>query len=109
MCTTSSENEGSLSTRSKEIECLNRLDDLNGSIAEICIFLLEERVIDKDQLEKIRRSPMKGKDLNEILNDLKINQKIQMLEYQWQVLPVEVVTIMIVTDTMKREFSYQAF
>lgn len=98
-----------MSSRSKEIECLNRLDQLNGSISDITQFLLEERIIDKDTFQQVRSAPLKGKELQLVLSRLKLSDKLQMLEYQWQVLPVEIVTITIVTDSVKREFSYQSF
>lgn len=98
-----------MSSRSKEIECLNRLDSLTGSIPEITQFLLEERLIDKDTLQRVRNSPLKGKELQLVLSELKTSEKLQMLEYQWQLLPVEIVNITIVTDSVKREFTYQGF
>lgn len=95
-----------MSTKTKEIECLVRLDALNGAITEIMEFLISERLLDKDATEKIRRSPLPEKELQISLNELKLKEKIQLLEYTWHVLPRENITITIVTDISKREFAY---
>lgn len=98
-----------MSKRSKQIECLNRLNDLDGSVQQIALFLREEKIITQDQLNLVRSSPMQGKELQGILAQLVSDEKLQLLEYQWWILPVEIITITIVTDSLKREFSYQAF
>lgn len=98
-----------MSKRSKQIECLNRLNDLDGSVQQIALFLREEKIITQDQLNLVRSSPMQGKELQGILAQLVSDEKLQLLEYQWWILPVEIIAITIVTDSLKREFSYQAF
>lgn len=95
--------------RARQIECLTRLDELVSSIAEITGFLLDEKLISKDQFEAIRSSPMKGKDLQALLSWLSTSEKLQLLEYNWQLLPAETINIVIVTDTVKREFTYESF
>lgn len=98
-----------MSLKAKQIECLSRLDNLTNSISEITAFLMSERLIDRDTFEQVRLSPLRAKELVGVLSQLQRSDKIQMLEYVWQVLPVETITLTIITDTVKREFSYQAF
>lgn len=98
-----------MAKNSRQIECLNRLNSLDGSIQQIVGFLREEKLITQDQMNLVRSSPAQGKELQLLLASLVSNEKLQLLEYQWSILPVEIITITIVTDSLKREFSYQAF
>jgi hypothetical protein len=98
-----------MSKRPKQIECLERLDALNGTIQDILGFLREEKVITTDQVNQVRSSPMKGKELQLILSDLVKSEKLQLLEYEWVVLPFERITVTVVTDNSKREFTYSSF
>ena len=98
-----------MSKKSKQIECLDRLNELNGSIQEIVLFLREEKLITNDEVNQVRQSPMQAKELQALLAKVSTNEKIQLLEYQWSLLPVEIITITIITDSVKREFAYQGF
>lgn len=98
-----------MSTRAKQIECLNRLNDLTAFYLEIEEFLVGDRVATKDEFQIVKNSPMKGKELQLLLSKLSKNGKIQLLEYQWIILPVESITLTVVTDDAKREFTYANF
>lgn len=98
-----------MSKRTKQIECLNRMEELNGTIQDIVSFLKDEKIITLDQVNLIRSSPMKGKELQLILADLAREEKLQLLEYEWVLLPFEHMTITVVTDSFKREFTYSSF
>lgn len=93
----------------KEIECLDRLNALTNSKADILTFLEEERLATKDDIAIVLRSSQQGKELRLLLNNIKAAEKFQLLEYHWQILPKEVIIITMVTDTSKREFTYTAF
>lgn len=98
-----------MSTKARQIECLSRLDYLSGSKNEILGFLLLEKIITVDTIASVNKSPTPSKELQILLYDLQKTEKFQLLEYVWEVLPKEHISIMIVTDSVKKEFTYSAF
>lgn len=92
------------STTKREIQCLKRLQELSPMFEELCQFLLQEYLLTKDELRVIRESPEKERMLQTMLASLQENRKLQLLEYEWTILPVERIRITIITDTGHREF-----
>ncbi len=90
----------------KEIECLARLSDLTGALSDILGFLLSEQIIKADVIKGIMASSDHPKLTQALLRSLQTENKIQLLEYEWNVLPVERIKIVIVTDRNSKEFSY---
>jgi hypothetical protein len=90
----------------REIECIAKLQSLGGNVDNIIEFLLSEALINKDEVKELRRSPDLAKALQLILARLSKEEKLQLLEYTWNVLPVEQIRIYIVTNRSSQEFSY---
>lgn len=90
----------------KEINCLNRLQELTGQLQDILDFLKLEGLVDDNQVRSIRQSADHPKEIQAILRDLQVRQKIQMLQYEWTVLPVENIIITIITDRNQKEFIF---
>lgn len=90
----------------KEIDCLNRLQDLTGQLNDLLMFLKLENLIDDGVIRYVNNSPDKAKEIQLILRDLQVRQRLQMLVYEWTVLPVENITITIITDHNQKEFIY---
>jgi hypothetical protein len=90
----------------REIECLNRLQELTQQRDSILHFLMSENLIDSAKVAFIRQSPDSNKDLHAALRDLKVQQKLQLLEYEWTILPVEIIRLYIITDRAQMEFPY---
>lgn len=95
-----------MSKLKKEIECLTRLQDLTGQLGDILSFLKLENLIDDNQLKSVKLSADHPKEVQAILRDLQVRQKLQLLQYEWTVLPVENITITIVTDRNQKEFIF---
>lgn len=89
-----------------EIECLARLNELTGGIDEILAFLLEERVITVDEAKHVKTSSNIPQEMQQLLKNLGDASRIQLLEYEWIILPVERVKILMVTNMQSREFTY---
>ena len=95
-----------------EIRCLERLEELNGGMDSIMSFLIEEKLMDQADAKRIMSEALSSKALHSYINALKNStamykiNAVQMVEYEWQVLPVERIKIIIVTDRSSREFSY---
>ncbi len=92
--------------RSKEIECLMRLDELNAIYDEILDFMNKEDLITRPEAVAIRSSSEIPKMIHAKLQTLSKANKIQLLEYEWVILPMERIKIVVVTDRNSREFSY---
>jgi len=92
--------------RSTEIDCLARLAEVAIPLDDILSFLVSEKIITMDQIKTVKSSSDHAKQVQHMLQELKQNDKIQLLEYSWTVLPVERINILIITDRNQREFSY---
>jgi hypothetical protein len=91
---------------SKEIQCIARLQALTGQLDDILVFLKLEGLIDDGRLKYIKQSPDQAKEVQLTLRDLQVTQKLQMLVYEWTILPVENITISLVTDRNQKEFIF---
>jgi hypothetical protein len=90
-----------------EIECLERYAELMGGVEEIFVFLSLEKLVTREEMLRVKGNDAAlCKALSTILRDLRLKDKVQMLEYEWQILPVERIKITVVTDTAKKEFAY---
>ena len=95
-----------MSTKSNKILCLQRLQDATGQLDEILQFLKLEGLVDDNQLKSIRLGADHAKEIEQILRDLQVKNKLQLLEYEWNVLPVENILITIITERNSKEFSF---
>lgn len=91
---------------SKEIECLARLDTFISSQEMILDFLQEEALISKEERRACQLTQDKAKWLWTTLSALSKKGTLQLLEYSWEVLPVERLKVVIVTDRNNREFAF---
>jgi hypothetical protein len=91
---------------SKEIECLIRLDELTPSFDGIIEFLHSEDLLSREEGKAIRSSSEVAKKIYEKLAVLSKTKKLQLLEYEWVILPIERIKVMVVTDRASREFSF---
>lgn len=95
-----------MSKISKEIQCLQRLQDLTGQLEDILQFLKLENLVNDNQLKSIHLSADHAKEVQEVLRGLHNDGKFQMLVYTWTILPVENISIMIITDRNQKEFIF---
>lgn len=92
--------------RSKEIEFLTRLQQLTHQLEDILFFLKQEGLIDDVQIKSVKSSPDHPKDVHKMLSTLKISGKLLLLEYTWEVLPIERMKLLIITERNSKEFIY---
>lgn len=88
----------------REIECLKRLQELSPVYEELIAFFLQENLLSKEELKVIKTSPDQGKLLQAKLAALSDERKLQLLEYEWSLLPVERIKVNVVTDRGFKEF-----
>lgn len=92
----------------REIECLKRLQQLSPVYEELIAFLLQEYLLDKEELKALKTSPDQGRLLHAKLASLSETRKLQLLEFEWTLLPTERIKVNIVTDTGFKEFTAEA-
>jgi hypothetical protein len=85
-------------SKKNEITCLTRLNDITGALSDLLSFLLSEKLIDREIIKEIMSSADQVRSAHSYLTQLNQVGKFQLLEYEWQVLPVERIKITIVTD-----------
>jgi hypothetical protein len=90
---------------STKINCLKRLQDHTGGLNDILQFLSDEQLMAGPEVQKIRVGDL-PKNLVTVLAKLSAEGKLQLLEYEWIVLPVERIKIFILTDRSSKEFTY---
>lgn len=95
-----------MSRSKREIECLLRLQETTSQLEEILLFLKNEDLISDNEVRTVRQSSDHPKDVQSLLKRLKTDGKFQLLEYQWEILPVERIKILIITDRTQKEFCY---
>jgi hypothetical protein len=95
-----------MSTVGNQIKCLERYKDVMVVFDDIFAFLLEEGVITKDDAKGVQREAYQPKAMYTLLTRLSQQNLIQMLEYEWNILPIERIKILIVTNRNQREFTY---
>lgn len=88
----------------REVECLKRLQQLSPVYEELIQFLLQEYLLSKEELKVIKNSPDQGKLLQAKLASLSEERKLQLLEFEWSLLPTERIKVNIVTDRGFKEF-----
>ena len=89
-----------------QINCLQRLQDTTGQLGEILQFLKLEQLVDDNQIKSVKLGADHAKEIQQILRHLQVTNKLQMLMYEWNVLPVENIIISIVTERNSREFTF---
>ena len=91
----------------REIECIERLHQLTPTYEELLQFLLQEFLLSREELNTIHASPEidRAKLLHAKLTVLSKERHLQLLEYEWTLLPVERIRITLVTATGHRELS----
>lgn len=93
-----------ISKTKREVDCLKRLQELTPIFDELLLFLLQEYMLTKEELKAIKQSPEQVKLIHTKLATLSEERKIQLLEYEWSVLPVERIRITLVTPSGHKEF-----
>ena len=90
-----------------QIDCIKKLDTLTHCMREIADFLRSEKIIS----QQTRSSLLMGNndDAVAIYFELEIaiqEERLQMVDYVWTVLPHETISITIVTEVTNKTFSY---
>lgn len=89
-----------------QINCLQRLQDTTGQLEDILMFLKLENLIDDNQIKSVKLGADHAKEVQQILRNLQVTNKLQLLMYEWNILPVENILISIITERNSRDFTF---
>jgi len=96
-----------MNKNSRQIECLARLEVVGEGVYDMILeFLKNEGLMDKETHRGIKASAAIPKSIHTHLAVLSTTGKLQLLEYEWSLLPIERIKITIVTDRSSKEFTY---
>ncbi len=92
----------------KKIEFLNRMFKLLNNRFEILDFLKQEKIITDDTMQNLlnQHHSSHASLIASLLDELIKTEKFQLLNYEWTVLPKELLQLTIVTDQTKKQFTY---
>ena len=92
----------------KKIEFLDRMFDRLKNRIEILEFLKLSKLINDDTMQSILHDnhAQHSTVIAGLLTDLSKEEKVQLISYDWTILPHEIMKLTIVTDSDKKEFIY---
>ena len=92
----------------KKISCVLRFMEKSESFySEMSEFLIDERLIKREELIGINRPIDRAKFLVNTLNTLLKDEKVMLVDWEWNILPVERIKLLVVTDCLQKEFTYR--
>lgn len=91
----------------RKIEFLNRLFKLAACYDEMLDFFKNEKLISDFQLDSLKNDSDKAKYIVEMLENLKQHDKLLLLDYEWQILPIERLKLTVITERVSKEFGYR--
>lgn len=89
-----------------KIEFYRRLFTLAACQDELITFLKDQRLINDFQRTEIINESDKAKYICQLIEGLKKEEKLLLLDYEWTILPVERLKLTIITERTQREFCY---
>jgi hypothetical protein len=91
-----------------KMDCLKILQEKTNEVDAMLRFLNEEKLISNEQYKTLYspNTAQQYKDILIVLKNLSNDERIQLLEFEWVKLPQQKITVTIVTDKEKRDFTY---
>ena len=93
--------------RSK-IDCLNRLFQLLNCRVDILQYLKDEKLITDDMMQTILNElhTTHAPKIVSLLAELQQSDKLQLVDYEWTILPKELMKLTVVSRNNKKEWIY---
>lgn len=73
---------------------------------ELIEFLKEEKLMNDHQIQTIKSETEKSRLIYMVLENLRRDDKLLLLDYEWILLPVERLKLTIITERNRRDFNY---
>lgn len=88
-----------------KIECIKRLIEKNGD-DDIILWLEDNKLMDKDSWKSANSLQLKSELIVKTLSKAANSEKLMLLDYEWTILPLEMIRVTCVTDREKKEFTF---
>jgi len=92
-----------------KIRCWNRLFDLTDCEADLVMFLQQEKLLTAHQISELQNTLNTYAYCALIVQHLETavkEERLALLNYDWIILPNESIEITIITDTVRKDFTY---
>ena len=89
----------------KKIECIRKLID-NDMFIDLTEWLIENKFAKSDDFMGLARNKEKAECVYQKLNEAMAEEKLQLIDYEWNLLPLELIKITCITETEKKVFTY---
>jgi len=92
----------------RKIDFLNRLFELTKCRIELLQFLKDEKIITDDTMARILHDhhTTHATQIVNLLQECHKKETLQLVDYEWTILPKELLRLTLVSNTMKKEFLY---
>ena len=92
----------------RKIECLERLFNLLKCKVDLLQYLKEDGVITDDTMQRLLNDhhSLHANRIATIMEDAVRENKLQLVDYEWSILPMELVRLTIVSNKSKKIFEY---
>lgn len=92
----------------KRVDFLNRLFELRKCREEILDFLMDEKLINDDIKQGIlhEHHTQHATRIYTLLSELNKKEDLQLLEFDWKLLPIEFMQLTLVSKNARKEFTY---
>lgn len=92
----------------RKIDCLNRLFELTKCRTEVLQYLKSEKIITDDVMAGILHGNHNthSTQIATLLQECAKKETVQLVDYEWTILPKELIRLTIVTANSKKEFLY---
>lgn len=88
----------------RRIDCISRLLKINDVYSDICMWLIEQKIITRTEAEGPTRDQEKAEFLYFSFKKGVDIEKLILLDYEWTILPLEQIKITCITDRETKEF-----
>ncbi len=92
--------------KQKHVDMLARLMKLTNCQEDLVDFMKHEKLITGGEIGELLMEHDKAKYICKLLFEAQSNEKLQLLSFDWVVLPVERLRLKLVTDMSTKEFVY---
>lgn len=89
-----------------EVKCLDKLIKETGCIIPILNFLHQNKIITLKQYSDVNNSSDKAINLWGLFQAIKDKEEIQMIDYEWVILPQERIKLTILTNQYMEKWTY---
>lgn len=90
----------------KKVECIKRLFKKNQSYNEICEWLVAQKLATQQEVNSYTRDQERADFIYNTLLKAEEDEFLQLLDFEWTILPLETIKITCVTEREEIVFAY---